>query len=180
MQKHQINAVPFWHPDFVIWRDDYNKKIGASFFHKETNLNICGIIDDIWQNVDTGELHIVDYKSTSSDLPVSLDGQYKEGYKRQMEVYQWIFKKLGFEVSPTGYFFYVNAQKRGRTFNGKLEFEATIIPYGGNISWVEPAILDIKKCLDSDEIPLSNTACEYCNYRRLIATEAPKNQSSLI
>ena len=56
---------------------------------KKTNLNICGIIDDVWENTKTKELHVVDYKSTSVNGEVSLDGEYKEGYKRQIEVYQW-------------------------------------------------------------------------------------------
>src|SRR5258708_3813477 len=47
MQQAGIDAIPFYHPDFAVWRDDNNKRIGASFLHKPTNLNIHGIIDDI-------------------------------------------------------------------------------------------------------------------------------------
>ena len=180
MQNYAIEAIPFWHPDLAVWRDDNDKKIGASFLHQKTNLNVCGIIDDIWQNTKTQELHIVDYKSTSTDYPISLNSQYKEGYKRQMEIYQWIFRKLGFPVSKTGYFFYVNATKKRPGFHGKLEFEAQIIPYEGNDAWIESAIENIKKCLDSPEVPLSNPDCEHCNYRALIKNQSMKTQMSLI
>jgi hypothetical protein len=181
MVHYKIDALPFWHPNLHIWRDDVNRKVGASILHKKTNLNICGIIDDIWQNTKTQELHIVDYKSTSTNGEVSLDGEYKEGYKRQMAVYQWIFRQLGFPVSNTGYFVYANGIKdQGKTFNNKLEFKTTIIPYLADASWVEPAIVDIKKCLDSNEAPEPNQDCKYCGYRRLISGENLKAQNSLI
>lgn len=181
MSFYKVDAIPFWHPNLHIWRDDINKKVGASILHKKTNLNVCGIIDDIWQNAKTQELHIVDYKSTSTNGEVSLDGEYKEGYKRQMEVYQWIFKQLGFNVSNTGYFVYANGIKHhGKIFNGKLEFKTSIIPYIGDDAWIEPTILEIKECLDSDKVPLPGDRCKYCAYRGLIQKESLKNQTSLI
>ncbi|MFI5205345.1 MAG: PD-(D/E)XK nuclease family protein [Candidatus Paceibacterales bacterium] len=180
MVHYNIEAVPFSHPDLAIWRDDYNKKIGATTLHKETNLNICGIVDDIWQHVKTKQLHIVDYKSTSTDYPISLDSKYKEGYKRQMEIYQWIFKRLGFDVSPTGYFFFANGIKNRPAFGARLEFENSIIPYNGNDTWIEPAIFAIKKCLDSDRIPESGENCQHCAYRNLISKASLRTQISLI
>lgn len=181
MISNNIEAIPFSHPNLFIWRDDINKKVGASILHKKTNLNICGIIDDIWKNIKKDELHIVDYKSTSTNGEVSLDGEYKEGYKRQMEVYQWIFRQLGFSISNTGYFVYANGIKdHGKVFNDKLEFRTTIIPYEGDNSWVEKSIIEIKKCLDSDDVPDPSDNCKYCGYRKLISNESLKNQSSLI
>ena len=35
---------------------------------------------------------------------------YKAGYRRQMEMYQWILRRKGFSVSDTGYFLYVDGQ----------------------------------------------------------------------
>lgn len=181
MQKYGIEAVPFWHPNLHVWRDDINKKVGASFLHPKTNLNVCGIIDDIWQNTKTGELHIVDYKSTSTSGEVSLDGEYKEGYKRQMAIYQWIFKQLGFNISSVGYFVYANGIKNeGKTFNDKLEFKTSIISYMADDSWVEPTIFKIKECLDSDKIPPSNENCQHCSYRKHINNESLKTQTNLI
>ncbi len=180
MDFYRIVAIPFWHPDLHIWRDDHDNKIGAQTLHKETQLNIHGIIDDIWQDTKTQQLYIVDYKSTSTDYPISLDSKWKEGYKRQMEVYQWIFTRLGFDVSRTGYFLFANATKNRPGFHGKLEFENTIIPYEGNTAWIEPLIFDIKKCLDSKEIPSSGKDCQHCAYRNLIKNEALKNQLILM
>src|SRR3989344_2421720 len=180
MLFHRIDAVPFSHPSFPLWRDDNNHKLGAFFLHKATNFNVCGIIDDIWQNTKTRQLHIVDYKSTSTDYPISLDGKYKDGYKKQMEVYQWIFKNMGFDVSDTGYFLFANGNKNKPGFHGKLEFESSIIPYEGDTSWIEPLIIKIKKCLDSENIPESSKECQHCAYRQLINKETLKTQISLI
>ena len=145
--------------------------MGAYVMHKKTNLKICGIIDDIWVNEKNEEIFIVDYKATSTSKEISLEDEYKQGYKRQMEVYQWIFRKMGFKVSKIGYFLFANAGKNKPKFDGKLEFEASIITYQGDDSWVEPAIFEIKKCLESDEIPLHSEDCEFCAYRKLINNE---------
>jgi len=180
MLFHRIDAVPFNHPEFHVWRDDANKKLGAYVLHKKTNLNICGIIDDIWVNTKTQQLYIVDYKSTSTDYKISLDSKYKDGYKKQMEVYQWIFRRLGFDVSETGYFLFANASRNKPGFHGKLEFESSIIPYEADDAWVEPAIFNIKQCLDANEIPDSGKDCQHCAYRKLINKESLKTQISLI
>jgi hypothetical protein len=44
----------------------------------------------------------VDYKSTSTAKEISLDDRWKQAYKRQMEIYQWLFRQNGFTVSNTG------------------------------------------------------------------------------
>lgn len=167
MKKYKIDAIPFSHPDLRIWRDDVYKYKGASTILQETNLEICGIIDDVWIN-KKGELNIVDYKSTSTQSEISLEDEYKQGYKKQMEVYQWIFIQNGFNVSETGYFVYANAGKNREKFDARLEFELQIIPYRGDTSWVESTIYEIKKCLDSDNMPDSGPDCEFCGYRNLI------------
>src|SRR3989344_5692045 len=66
-------------------------------------------IDDVWVR-PTGELIVVDYKATSKDGAVNLDAKWQDGYKRQMEVYQWLFRQNGFKVSDTGYFVDVNGK----------------------------------------------------------------------
>lgn len=170
MRKYSVDAIPLSHPDLPEWRDDYYKWVGAYILHKQTNLEICGIVDDIWINPKK-ELHIVDYKSTSTSKEISLDDEYKQGYKKQMEVYQWIFRQKGFKVSNVGYFVFANAGKNRPKFDGRLEFEVTLVPYSGDDSWVEPIILEIKECLDSDQIPSSNADCEFCEYRKLMGKE---------
>ena len=168
MKEYNIDAVPFNHPDFSDWR---NNRKGARVIHKDTNLKISGAIDDIWINTKNNEIYIVDYKSTSTNQEISLDDEYKQGYKKQMEIYQWIFEQMGFKVSKIGYFVFANALKSPLKFDGKLEFKSSIISYEGDNSWVEPTILKIKECLDSETIPFPSNDCEYCAYLNFISKE---------
>jgi RecB family exonuclease len=164
MKKYKIEAVPFKHKELDVWRNNFK---GKEFYHKETNFLIFGAVDDIWIN-KKGELHIVDYKSTSTENEISLEDEYKSRYKNQVEIYQWIFLKSGFSVSPIAYFVYANAGKNRPKFDGRLEFELEIISHKGDTSWVEPTIFAMKECLDSDIIPEAGDNCEFCRYRRLI------------
>ena len=162
MKEHGLNAVPFQHPDLDIWRENFK---GIEHHHKPTNLLITGAVDDIWQT-PSGELIIVDYKSTSTAEEITLEGKWKESYKRQMEIYQWTFRQNGFKVQDTGYFVYVNARKDRPSFDGHLYFDIHLLAHPGDDTWVEPAIVAAKQCLMNDALPESNIECEFCAYRR--------------
>src|SRR3989344_2950421 len=149
MKKYKIDAIPFAHTDLSTWRDDDYKRVGACVLHKKTNFNICGIVDDIWIDKKSKELYIVDYKATSTSKEISLEDQYKQGYKRQMEIYQWLFAQNGFPVSATGYFVFAHATKTRPVFDARLEFVLTLIAHQGNWSWVEPALHRLKSTLDA-------------------------------
>lgn len=165
MQEYGIDAIPFNHQDLPQWRGEVTAFVGALFHHTKTNLIINGLVDDIWINPQ-GELILVDYKSTSTTKEITLDDEYKQSYKRQMEIYQWIFRQLGFTVSKTGYFIFANAQKNLPKFDGKLEFSMSIVSHDGDDSWIENTLSDIKSCLDSDKIPNANQECDYCEYKK--------------
>ena len=163
MEAFGIKALPFKHEKLNLWRDGLRG--GIEYLHAPTNLLITGGIDDIWAGPD-GQIFIVDYKSTSKDEEVTLDADWQIGYKRQMEIYQWLFAKNGFKVSPTGYFVYCNGVTDRPGFDAKLEFDIKIIPYVGDPSWVEQVIMDMHKCLMSPEIPAPGADCDYCTYSK--------------
>jgi CRISPR/Cas system-associated exonuclease Cas4 (RecB family) len=162
MAQYGIDAIPYEHEDLDKWRENF---VGIQYLHAPTNLNITGAIDDVWIN-SKGELIVVDYKATSKDSEVNIDAQWQDGYKRQMEVYQWLFRANGFKVSDTGYFVYVNGRTDKEAFDGKLEFDVKIIPYKGSDAWIEKVIKTIHKCLMDDRVPLPGRTCDYCAYRR--------------
>jgi len=170
MKQYGINAIPLAHPDLDTWRNAFK---GIQYLDPATNFLVFGGVDEVWQKPD-GELIIVDYKATSSEKEVSLDDAWKEAYKRQMEIYQWLFRKNNFKVSKTGYFVYCNGLKSEEDFNGQLKFKTTILPYVGNDSWVESALLKAHQCLESDTFPECSPKCEMCLYRK-IAAETEKN-----
>ena len=119
----------------------------------------------MWINPE-GEYIVVDYKVTAKDQEVSLDADWQIGYKRQMQIYQWLFRKNGFKVSKTGYFVYCNGNTDKDAFDGKLKLDIKIIPYEGDTSWVEPTILDAIKYLKSDKPPNPDPDCDFCRYRK--------------
>ena len=162
MKTYNIEAVPLNHVQMDDWRDALSG--GITYLHPKTNLLITGGVDDVWVNA-RGEFMVVDYKATAKDGDVNLDADWQIGYKRQVEVYQWLFRRNNFNVSHTAYFVYCNGQTDAEAFDSKLEFDISILAYEGNDSWVEPAILDIHKCLMSDLLPQSGEDCDYCQYR---------------
>lgn len=167
MEEYGIDAIPFQHKDIGKWRENFK---GIHFLHDETNLIITGAIDDLWINKD-GKLIVVDYKATSKDGEVSLDAPWQIGYKRQMEIYQWLFRKNGFEVLDTGYFVYCNGETDKEAFDKKIEFDVKVIPYEGDDSWIEKTIFDIYKCLNGNKIPEANFDCDYCSYIKSIKSK---------
>jgi hypothetical protein len=165
MKAYGVDAVPFEHHKMDEWRDSLRR--GITYLDPETNLLITGGVDDVWVKPN-GELIIVDYKATSKESEVNLDAEWQDGYKRQMEVYQWLFRNNGFKVSDTGYFVYCNGKTDRVAFDGKLEFDIKLLPYIGKTDWIEGTIKDIFKCLNSKEIPESDSDCDYCNYVRAV------------
>lgn len=165
MEKYGIDAVPLAHEKIDEWRDSLRG--GITVRVDSTNVVITGGVDDMWVN-PAGEYIVVDYKATAKDGEVSLDAEWQDGYKRQMEIYQWLFRKNGFKVSDTGYFVYCNGNLDKEAFDGKLEFEIKVIPYTGDTSWVEGTILKAIECLKSDTLPESGTDCDFCKYRNAV------------
>lgn len=162
MEQYGVDAVPFEHPDMDEWRENFK---GVQCIDAATGFTVSGAVDDVWVN-PAGDLFVVDYKSTSKDGKIeALDQDWHAGYKRQMEIYQWLLRQRGFSVSNIGYFVYANASKDTHAFDGKLEFEVTLIAYEGSDAWVSGTLQDIKTCLDGGEVPLANEDCDYCRYR---------------
>ena len=165
MKKAGIKAVPFDHPQINVWRDSLRG--GITYEYPGLDLLITGGVDDVWIN-DKKELIIVDYKATAKTEEVSIDADWQIAYKRQMEVYQWLFRKNGFTVCETGYFLYCNGLTDRETFDQRLDFDVTIIPYKGSGAWIDKAIQDIHACLSSDKIPQQGPDCVYCQYREAV------------
>lgn len=161
MKEIDKNIIPFKHEDLDKWRANFT---GVQFHHSETNLLLTGAVDDVWIDLDTKELIVVDYKSTSSKEEVSIDKEWQISYKRQMEFYQWLLRKNGFKVSNDGYFVYCNGIKDKEAFNEVLEFDVKVLHYEGSDSWVDSTIYEIAELLKKDDIPDMSETCDLCSY----------------
>ena len=163
MRKFKVDAVPYDHPDLDKWRHTFT---GIQHLDESTNLLIFGGVDDVWINA-LGELLIVDYKATAKKKPVVAlgpKGGWHDAYRRQMEIYQWLFKQNGFTTSNTGYFVYANGISDKEEFANTVEFQTNVFPYHGDSAWVTDLLPDIKDCLESDEMPPNSSTCPYCDY----------------
>ena len=132
-------------------------------------MKIGGGIDDVWLNTNTGKLHIVDYKSTSlktAGKNITLDDPWKISYKRQMDLYVWVMRRKGFDVSDIGYFLYCDGDRfTSNSFLGSesatMQFKMSILPYSVRLEWIEPTLFAIQETLYSKTMPRHHEYCEY-------------------
>jgi RecB family exonuclease len=160
--ENKIKAIPFQHPKIDEWRDSLHH--GIQFQIPDTNIILTGGVDDVWINTETQELIIVDYKATSKSEAISLDADWQISYKRQAEIYQWLFRQNGFKVSNTAYFVYCNGRTDLDRFDKQLLFDISVIPYEGSTEWIEAAVHKAYECLCSSKMPVRSTECDYCQY----------------
>jgi hypothetical protein len=160
------NVVPFKHPSIDLWRDSLHH--GLCYRIENTNIILSGGIDDIWFNQNDKQLIVVEYKSQSNNRLVTtesyLAGTYRESYKIQLDIYAFLLTKMGFPVSGTGYFYVCNAKRNAPSFDSRIEFEETLVPYKCQIHWIEEKINEMSRLLDSYELPERNLSCENCAY----------------
>lgn len=162
LQKaYGLDAVPVAHVELDAWRENFK---GVQYHHAPTNLVITGAIDDLWIDRE-GDYIVVDYKATAKSEPVtSLDKAWQAGYKRQMEVYQWLLRRNGLPVSDTGYFVYCTGRPDAEAFDARIDFDIHLIAYKGSDDWVEPTIEKLHACLNADDVPAAHPDCDYCAY----------------
>ncbi len=161
-----LDAIPAPHAEIDAWRENFK---GVRYLHEPTNLLITGAIDDLWIDAD-GRYLVVDYKATAKNEPVtSLDQAWQSGYKRQMEVYQWLLRNNGLDVADTGYFVYCTGNPKAAAFDGKIDFDVHLIAYTGSDTWVDQTIIDLHGCLNADGIPQPGADCDYCAYIGAVA-----------
>jgi len=161
MESVNRNLIPYKHEKLDEWRENFK---GVQYHHDETNLVFTGAVDDLWLDTDTNEVVVVDYKATSKNSEVTIDADWQQGYRRQMDFYQWLLRKNGLDVSDVGYFVYCNGDKQMPVFDNKVHFKVSILEYFGNDSWIEPTIKDIKNLLEGNSIPELTPSCKYCVY----------------
>ena len=166
MEQYDLNFIPYEHKDLDKWRNSLAG--GISYHDQDTNLIIQGGVDDIWYDLDTKNLVVLDYKAQSSKHPVAqesyLESVYHQGYKMQLDFYVHVLRQMGFDVSDDAYFLVCNGEKTPDAFNNQLIFTSKLIKYKTNVEWISGEIKSMKALLDSKEIPERNPCCENCAY----------------
>ena len=166
MIRNNLDFIPYQHKDLDVWRNSL--KGGISYLDEKTNLILHGGIDDIWFDQKEKKLVVVDYKAQSSNYPVStesyLGGEWRLSYKLQMDIYVHILKKMNFNVSDISYFYVCNGEKTKDSFENKMNFKTTLVPYKVNTSWIEAKLTEMKEVLNFDSPPSIDLTCEKCAY----------------
>ena len=167
--KYNLNhIVPFDHPSMDDWRNSLHK--GLMVRYKESNIILSGGVDDIWFDTKKETLIVVDYKSQASNNQVEteayLSSLYHEGYKIQMDFYNYLLDLMDFPISDTSYFLVVNANRGADSFNGVMEFDETLVPYKHNIEWIDEEVQNMIDCMNSKKLPEVNISCENCAYAK--------------
>jgi len=162
LEEHGIKSTLSRHPNLRRWRSN---AVGVQFLHPTTNFLVFGAPDDLWVD-PRSMLEVVDYKATARKVQVTaLDQPYHLRYRQQVEVYQWLLRMNGEQVSDTAYFLYCTARTDEERFRLRLKFDAAIIPHQGDSSWVEPALSRAWTVLNSGQAPDRGEDCKFCAYR---------------
>lgn len=168
-KEYNLNFIPFEHEDLDTWRNSLRGGIG--YEDEETRIYLHGGVDDLWFDLDTEEVVVADYKAQSSSVPIEKDSYlgsiYHQSYKIQMDIYVYILKQMGYQVSNTAYFMVCNGEKTPDRFDANMQFVVKLVDYQVDTSWVGPKIREMKETLDSKSIPPENPYCENCAYLRM-------------
>ena len=162
--KNNIDAVPFNHEMMDDWRNNFR---GIHFTDQSKGFDFYGAVDDVWVKPN-GDLIISDVKTTSKKVfnwdKTFNEYEYPKGYVRQLEMYQWLFRKNGFKVADEAYLVYYNGLKDEKMFNQELKFELHLIKIECNDHWVENAVISACELLRSEEYPSGAKSCMTCQY----------------
>ena len=168
VKKGLNHLIPFQHEEFQKWT--VATQLGLNTIHEETNLKVGGGLDDVWLNTETNQIHVVDYKSTSSGREGNVISLEDRPYiKTQIEFYQWVLIKNGFDVSSTGYVLYVDGDRFAPggmlgEVSATMLFKVSLLDFEGNTDWIEPVLFEIRDALDSPICPEHKSECAHGVY----------------
>jgi hypothetical protein len=160
-----IDAIPLRHPSLGSWRSN---RLGVRRRFDPADLEVHGAVDDLWQARD-GSVFVVDYKVTGGKPKDAMDQEWQDAYRRQAEVYQWLLRGNGLQISETAYFVYCFADKEVEGFGSQLRFTHRIFEHRGDVSWIEETLNCIRSTVECPSPPLASPACALCEYRHSVA-----------
>ncbi|GIL05439.1 MAG: hypothetical protein BroJett031_19590 [Betaproteobacteria bacterium] len=160
LQREGLALIPAAHRELPKWRHNFT---GVRVEHAPTGLTVYGAIDDLWTDA-RGNHYVVDYKATAKKDEVTLDAEWQDAYKRQVEFYQWLLRQHRVKVADRAWFVYANGVKDEAPFDDVLRFRTKLIPYDGDASWVEPTLREVADCLAMKQPPAPAPECVFCDY----------------
>jgi hypothetical protein len=157
-----LDLVPFSHPELEQWRENFT---GIRYETEDGRFLVTGAVDDLWVD-SNGVITVVDYKATGRPEAVTSlpEGGFNDSYRRQLEIYQWLLRKNGFEVSDTAYWLYTTATQKQDGFNNALQFESHLVSHQGDTNWIGVTLDSIYRNLNEPEVAGPSDDCDLCRY----------------
>jgi hypothetical protein len=167
-KEYNLNFVPYNKLDPEVLAKYRNNFKGVEAKSKKTKYVLFGSLDDLWFNLDTDEVVVLDYKATSNknleDYTTS-NKHYHKSYLRQLDFYAYLLKINDFEVHKIGYWMICNAaDENQKTFNNRINFKTTILPYELKTDYIEDTLIELEKCLENNNPPISGNDCDNCRW----------------
>lgn len=148
--------------DFEKLKSWRNK--GIEFYHQEHNFVYYGKIDELLIDKD-GNFVPFDFKTT-----LSKNFQIYESYKRQLEIYGYLFLKNGHQVANYGAFYVVKIdivkdfQNLNKYETVIMEEKDVVIVENLDYSKYDEILENLKEVYYSDKAPDPYPDCSFCNY----------------
>jgi hypothetical protein len=154
-----LDAIPFSHVELEKWRANFT---GVRWTDPESGWTLFGAVDDVWIAPDE-RLIVADYKATAKERDVTAADIYP-GYRKQLEVYQFLLGRQGFDVDRRGWLVYANGRGNLPKFDDALLFRMTMLPHDGDSSWVLPTFHAAVGLIEGGSRPEAATGCKWCQY----------------
>ena len=186
-KEYNLNFIPYNKLDPEVLAKYRNNFKGVEAKSKKTKYTLFGSLDDLWFNLDTKEIVVLDYKATSNknleDYKTSTK-HYHKSYLRQLDFYAYLLKLNEYPVQKIGYWLICNAaDENQKVFNKNVSFKTTLLPYELKTDYIEDVLVELEKCLENKELPKSGLDCDNCrwfgevkNLEKLFSIDAKKKE----
>jgi len=158
-----LSLIPLDHADLSTWR---NARRGIRINYK--GFEFYGACDDVWSSQDEKIWHIVDYKTTAREHPVTqLDPENQAhhlSYQKQIAFYVWLMQQLGHPVSDKAFFVYSTGNNQLATFNDTLTFRTHLIAHSCSTASIPRLLDNLIACYNSTGAPSPSNSCKYCSF----------------
>ena len=138
-----------------VWRSNFK---GIQWIDKKGNL-IHGAIDNLLRKGK--KLIVLDYKTRG--FPLKEDTH--EHYQDQMDIYNFLLRKNGYETEDYTYLLFYHPNKVHE--NGDVDFHKDLIKIKVNIKNAEKILKDAVEVLEG-EMPKAGEECGFCKWKEKV------------
>lgn len=160
--KEGLDAKLFSGSELPEWRNNFK---GISYFDEDLNAILYGAVDDVLEFSD-GSLAVVDYKSTGSKEITIYDD-----YRKQMDIYNFILRRKGYQTQSNAYFVFYQVDKSGGGFNNVLPFKEELRAVNVSPDWVADIFERAVGVARQEEAPIVEGApphhCDHCHFVKM-------------